>query len=40
MIARINLDPPNRMVRFGFGKNNGRWFARIDLWWAGFRWTR
>jgi hypothetical protein len=39
MITKIPLDPPNRMVRAGFGKNNGHWFARVDLWWAGFRFT-
>jgi hypothetical protein len=25
------------MLRVGFGKNEGRWFARVDLWWKGFR---
>jgi len=35
----IKMDPPNRMVRIGFGKNNGRWFARVDLWFVGFRLT-
>ena len=39
MLTTINLDEDNRMLRFGFGKNEGRWFARIDLWWIGFRLT-
>ncbi len=33
----IKLDQDNRMLRFGFGKNKGRWFARADLWWVGVR---
>lgn len=37
MIETILLDKDNRMVRIGFGKNKGLWFARIDLWWIGFR---
>lgn len=39
MITVIHMDPPNRMVRLGFGQHDGRWFARIDLWWVGFRLT-
>lgn len=39
MLARIDLDKFNRMLRFGFGKNKGKWFVRIDLWWVGFRLT-
>lgn len=39
-LDRINLDENNRMVRFGFGKNEGRWFVRIDLWSSGWRLTR
>lgn len=35
----IHLDKPNRMVRFGFGRNNGRWFVRLDAWWVGLRLT-
>ena len=37
MITRIPLDKDNRMLRIGFGKNNGSWFFRIDLWVTGFR---
>ncbi len=33
----IPLDINNRMLRFGFGKNKGSWFIRIDLWFYGFR---
>jgi len=33
----IKLDYFNRMIRFGFGFNNGNPFIRIDLWWVGFR---
>lgn len=40
MISKIQLDKPNRMIRFGLGLNNGRWFARLDLWAVGFRLTR
>jgi hypothetical protein len=39
VITKVDLDRPNRMVRAGFGKNNGRWFARVDLWWFGIRFT-
>lgn len=27
------------MLRAGFGKHDGKWFARIDLWWTGFRFS-
>ncbi|WCO82140.1 hypothetical protein vBPpSSYP_158 [Pseudomonas phage vB_PpS_SYP] len=37
MITKIKLDEKNRMVRIGLGKNEGRWFFRIDLWSVGFR---
>lgn len=40
VVSKINLDPDNRMLRVGFGKNNGNWFARIDLWFIGIRATR
>ena len=33
----IKLDSNNRMLRIGFGKNHGRWFARVDLWFIGIR---
>jgi hypothetical protein len=36
-ISKIKLDKDNRMLRVGFGKNEGRWFARVDLWFVGFR---
>ena len=39
-IDKINLDENNRMLRIGFGKNSGRWFFRIDLWYIGYRLTR
>ena len=35
----IPLDKDNRMLRIGFGKNKGAWFARIDLWCIGIRLT-
>ena len=37
MFSKINLDRQNRMLRFGFGKHNGTWFMRLDLWWVGIR---
>jgi len=37
MIHKIKLDHWNRMLRFGFGFNNGAFFIRIDLWWVGYR---
>lgn len=37
MIDKIILDKDNRMLRIGFGKHNGDWFFRIDLWVFGFR---
>lgn len=40
MLEKIDLDENNRMLRFGFGKNNGKWFIRLDLWCVGFRLTR
>lgn len=36
-LTKIPLDADNRMLRVGFGKHDGRWFARIDLWAIGFR---
>lgn len=33
----IPLDAKNRMLRAGFGKHDGAWFVRIDLWWVGVR---
>jgi hypothetical protein len=40
MLTKIKLDKDNRMLRVGFGKNEGRWFFRVDLWFAGFRLTK
>ncbi|HET8688639.1 MAG TPA: hypothetical protein VFM18_18650 [Methanosarcina sp.] len=37
MITKIPLDNANRMLRFGFGKHDGKWFIRIDLWCVGYR---
>jgi hypothetical protein len=39
-IAVIPLDPKNRMVRGGIGLNDGKWFARVDLWFKGYRLTK
>ncbi len=36
-IEKIKLGQANRMLRIGFGKHEGKWFIRIDLWFAGFR---
>jgi hypothetical protein len=36
-LTKIQLDRDNRMIRAGFGKNNGNWFVRIDLWFIGIR---
>lgn len=38
-LTRLNLDKDNRMLRLGFGKNKGNWFARVDLWFLGIRLT-
>ena len=39
-LTRIPLDTNNRMLRIGFGKHDGRWFARVDLWYFGIRITK
>ncbi len=39
-LTKIDLDKQNRMLRIGLGKNEGRWFARLDLWCVGFRITQ
>lgn len=39
MISRIPLASGDEMLRIGFGRNKGRWFARIDLWRVGWRWS-
>lgn len=36
---KIHLGRGNRMLRVGFGQHYNRWFARIDLWCAGYRVT-
>lgn len=36
-VDTIYLNPQNRMLRIGFGKHEGQWFFRIDLWFGGFR---
>ena len=36
-ITKLNLDKDNRMLRFGFGKHDAKWFIRLDLWYVGFR---
>lgn len=36
-IHKIKLDINNRMLRIGFGKHEGEWFFRIDLWFVGYR---
>jgi len=37
MIDIIRLNKDNRMLRIGFGKHKGKWFARVDLWFIGIR---
>lgn len=39
-ITKISLDEQNRILRAGFGKNEGKWFARIDVWFFGLRITK
>lgn len=36
-MTKIPLNKNNRMLRFGFGKHEGIWFVRVDLWWVGYR---
>jgi hypothetical protein len=38
-LTTIKLDADNRMLRIGFGKHDGHWFARVDLWSVGLRLT-
>lgn len=35
--AKINMSKDNRKLRIGFGKKEGSWFFRIDLWFVGVR---
>jgi hypothetical protein len=39
-VTTLFLDRRNRMLRIGFGKHDGRWFVRADLWCIGIRITR
>lgn len=36
-LTKINLGVNNRMLRVGFGKHDGKWFFRVDLWFVGWR---
>lgn len=38
-VSKIKMDSKNRMARIGVGLHDGKFFARIDLWWVGFRIT-
>lgn len=38
-LTKIEMDANSRMIRIGLGKNEGRWFFRVDLWFAGWRVT-
>jgi len=38
-LSKIPLEKNNRMLRAGFGKHDGKWFARVDLWFIGVRIT-
>lgn len=38
-VTKLVLDKDNRMCRIGFGKNDGHWFFRLDLWSVGYRVT-
>ena len=40
MLKKIELDSRNRMLRFGFGLHDGRWFVRVDLWFFGLRYSK
>lgn len=39
-IDKIKLDKNNRMLRIGFGKHDGKFFFRIDLWYIGYRFRK
>lgn len=39
-IEKIDLNKDNRMLRIGFGKHDGKWFFRIDLWKIGYRFKK
>lgn len=36
-ITKVEMKSGSRMIRIGFGQNESRWFARVDLWFVGFR---
>jgi hypothetical protein len=36
--TRIEMNENNKMYRFGWGKNEGIWFIRLDLGLVGYRW--
>jgi len=38
-LTKLELDSNNRMLRIGFGKHGGKWFARVDMWYFGIRIT-
>ena len=38
--TKVNMAKGNRMIRVGFGQNNGKLFFRLDLWVVGYRITR
>jgi hypothetical protein len=38
-IQILGLDSQNRMLRLGFGLNEGRAFFRVDFWFIGIRIT-
>lgn len=38
--TKVNMTKGNRMIRVGFGQNNGKLFFRLDLWAVGYRITR
>lgn len=40
MLTLIHLEPNNRMIRAGFGRHNGTWFVRVDLWTFAIRFAR
>lgn len=40
IIEKIALKPKNEMLRIGFGRYDGNWFFRIDLWRIAFRVTK
>lgn len=39
-LTKIDLDQNNRMLRVGFGKHDGKWFFRVDLWYTALRITK